>query len=188
MLKIALVGNIASGKSLVSSFLKKNGIKVLSLDEVVHFLYDFDVELQKFLLDEFNSTKRADIAKIVFQDNEKKHKLEQFIFPKITEKMNLFFMDNKSQKFVVVEAPMLFEYKMESYFDKIIFVSSDENIRLERLIKRNNFDRKTAELRISSQISEKFKIKKADYLIYNNSTKDDLEFECKKLITKLNTL
>lgn len=83
---------------------------------------------------------------------------------------------------------MLFESGFNKYFDKIIFVSSDVNIRLDRLIKRNNYSKSYALKRINSQFPESEKIKKADYIIENNSDLDILYKNTIKTIKCLNTL
>ena len=71
---------------------------------------------------------------------------------------------------------------MEDLFDKILFVYTDDNIRLERLMKRNNYTREYAQIRMNSQISQDKKVNKADYVVYNNSTVNDLEEQLIKLL------
>ena len=75
---------------------------------------------------------------------------------------------------VFISVPQLFEAGFEDLFDKIIFIVSDENIRLERLMRRNNFTREDALKRIASQLSDEHKIKKSDIIIENNGTLNEL--------------
>ena len=70
---------------------------------------------------------------------------------------------------------MVFEAKMEDLFDKIILVYSNDNTRKKRLIVRNNYTEKEAELRIHSQMSQAEKINKSDYIIVNDSNIESLE-------------
>ena len=74
---------------------------------------------------------------------------------------------------------------LSNKFDKIIFVSADEDVRLKRLIERNGYDLKYAKIRIASQQKEAEKLKKSDYIIYNNSDLISLQ---KQVISILNQL
>lgn len=188
MLKIAVTGNIASGKSLFENHLKNAGFKVLCLDEVTHFLYENSVILKDFLLRNFNTTKRGEIASVVFKNPEFRQKLEEFIYPLILNEMNNFFDANKDDKFLFVSAAMLFESGFNKYFDKIIFISADENIRTQRLIKRNNLSENEALQRIKSQMKEEDKKSKADFIIDNSSSKEALQGAAEDFIKSLELL
>ena len=188
MLKIALTGNIASGKSAVEECLKNNGFVTLCLDEVTHDIYKNDIHFQNKLIEIFNTKERSEIAKIVFESKNKIKQLEEIIFPIIEKRLYDFLTRNEDKKVVVVVIPMLFEKGFEKYFDKIIFVAANENIRLNRLIIRNNLSYEDAKKRIQFQMKQEDKIKLSDYIIENNGTKEDLIKECKNLIKEINTL
>ena len=97
--------------------------------------------------------------------------LESVIHPKIKE-----FIENiKTEETVFVSVPQLFEAGMESLFDKIIFISAPVEVRLERLMKRNNLTKEEAMMRINAQMSEEEKIPRCDYVIVNKDTKEKLE-------------
>ena len=83
---------------------------------------------------------------------------------------------------VFVSIPLLFETKQEKTFDKIIFISADKEIRLKRLIERNNYSEEYALTRINSQMDEEEKIKKSDYNIKNNSSLEELEKDIKLIL------
>ena len=74
---------------------------------------------------------------------------------------------------------------MDDLFDKIIFISAPKEIRLQRLIKRNNFDYQTALKRINAQDNESVKIQKSDYLVINDKSIQDLEKEIEKILTNI---
>ena len=188
MLKVAITGNISSGKSAVKNILDELHYKTLCLDEVTEFLYNNSAALKSKLKNEFNSDNKSEIAKFIFDDNKKLKTLENIIYPFIKDEMFAFFSENNKEKIIFVVAPMLFESGFNKYFDKIIFVSSDVNIRLDRLIKRNNYSKSYALKRINSQFPESEKIKKADYVIENNSDLDTLYKNTIKTIKCLNTL
>lgn len=105
--------------------------------------------------------------------------------PQVAVEIKKFYENNKSEKFLFVGIPLLFEAKMEALFDKIIFVYTDDNLRLERLLKRNNYTLEHAKARIKSQISQDEKVKKSDYIINNNS---DIETLKKSVIELLSII
>lgn len=187
MKKIAITGNIASGKTIVENYFKELGYKTLCLDDVTSKLYE-NLHFKKELIKLFNTTDKKEISGLVFSDKTKLKALEALILPLIKEKMFEFFNENNNEKIVFVAAPTLFEAGYEIYFDEIIFVSSNENLRLERLIKRNNLSQNEALNKINSQIKEEFKIKKCSKILTNNSTKEEFLNQIIKLKEELSTL
>lgn len=178
MKKIAITGNIASGKSQVEKILLSMGFKVIDTDKINHFILASDInavnEIKNAfknddILDENGKLSREKLGKIIFSSKLKKVELEDILHKRIFEKINDFYNQNKNESIVFVSIPLLFEIKQEKNFDKIIFISADEDVRLRRLIKRNNYSENYAKIRINSQEKEESKIIKSDYVIYNNS-------------------
>ena len=167
MIKIGLTGNIASGKSEVENILLKKGFVVVDLDKISHQLLEKDDEIKKKILGEFETLKRTELAKIVFNDLNKKKILENIIYPKLKEYIINIFKINKDKKAVIVSGALIYEAGFQDLFDKIIFIDSKKELRLSRLMKRNNIDKNTALQRINCQ-NDKNKTK-ADVIIENNS-------------------
>jgi len=183
MIKYAITGNIASGKSSVEKVLISMGYKVLDTDLVAHKLLQ---ESSAEIIKRFNGyditeghnknvISRSKLGEIVFSDIKLKKELENIIHPKVKKEINTFFENNKNEDKVFVSIPQLFESKSEKMFDKIILIFTSDNIRLERLKKRNNYSEEYAVKRINSQIPQEDKIQKSDIVIYNNSSIQDLE-------------
>lgn len=192
MIRIALVGNIASGKSTVEKFLtEKYGFSVLDTDKACHFLLEklSAKIIQEFknyeILDENGRLSREKLGKVVFYNEDLKTKLENILYPNLRVEINRYFEEHKSEEIVFVAIPLLFEAKMENLFDKIMFVYCNDEIRLERLIKRNNYTREYAQKRLNSQLSQEEKVEKSDIIIQNNSDKIALEQEIDKALNKL---
>lgn len=192
MIRIALVGNIASGKSTVEKVLtEKYGFSVLDTDKACHFLLEklSAKIIQEFknyeILDENGRLSREKLGKVVFYNEDLKTKLENILYPNLRVEINRYFEDHKSEEIVFVAIPLLFEANMENLFDKIMFVYCNDEIRLERLIKRNNYTREYAQKRLNSQLSQEKKVEKSDIIIQNNSDKIALEQEIDKALNKL---
>lgn len=191
MLKIAISGNIASGKSAVQNILTELGYRVIDTDIIAENLrHKCRDEIVK-LFDEFNITNengqisKDKLAKIIFNDKNQKEKLEKFIHPKIREEIFKFFNMHSDEKFVFVGIPLLFEAGMEKDYDKIIFVHTDDKIRLERLIKRNGYTKEYAQKRIDSQQPQEEKEQKSDFIINNNGSIEELRPQILEILSKL---
>jgi dephospho-CoA kinase len=190
MLKIAITGNIASGKSAVEEIIIKHGYKVFDTDKIAHKILEESTEV----LDEFNGfdittngkIDRKKLGAIVFADNEKLKKLENIIHPQVKNEILKIFTEDYPVVFISV--PQLFEAGFQGLFDKIIFVTADKNIRRERLMKRNNFSKEDVQRRISAQTDEEQKVEQADYVIINNTSREDLEELTIKILDKISNL
>ncbi len=168
MLKIAITGNIGAGKSEVE--------KLLSSEFPV---YDTDKMAHEIL----GNIDRKKLGDEVFKNPEKRKKLEEFVHPKIKEMILDIFEQNFEVVFISV--PLLYETDFHKLFDKVLFIASDEDIRLARIMKRNNFTEEEALVRIKSQLPQEEKIAAADYVIYNNASIEDLEKQVSIFVGKL---
>ena len=183
MIKYAIVGNIASGKSEAENILTDMGYKVLDTDKVAHkLLHTVNEDFKDYDVFENGEIAREKLGKLIFSNTDLKSKLEKKLHPLIREEIKLFFKNNSSEASAFVSIPLLFEANMTDLFDKIIFIFANDNIRLERLIKRNNYSKEYALIRMNSQMKQEEKIKKSDIIIYNNTT---IEYLKKQLIKNL---
>ncbi|MCH2227141.1 MAG: dephospho-CoA kinase [Candidatus Caenarcaniphilales bacterium] len=176
---IGLTGNIGSGKSTVAGIIKEMGIPCISSDEIVHELYAKDTELQKFLIDNFGSLDKKEIARQIFGKTEekitKRKLLESEVHPKVEKYLKNWVQENKKHKLLVNDVPLLFEANLEARFSGIIFIEIDEKLQLSRIQKRNpEMSSDEIQNRINSQMPQKIKKNKSDYIILNNSTLTDL--------------
>lgn len=197
MLKVAITGNIAAGKTAVEEILRKKGYEVLDTDDVSHNLLEnkkvkaqITSEFDGFDILENNQISRHKLGKIVFTDETLRKKLESVLHPLIKKEIGRFFRDCKAngEKIAFVSVPLLFEAKMEKLFEKIVLIHSDTQIRLQRLVKRNNLTIEQAKSRIKIQMPQDEKLKLSDYVIYNNKSTKDLELSINSLENALGLL
>ena len=177
---IGLTGGIGSGKSTVLELFKILGVKTYSADESAKKLVNTDPYLINLIKSSFgeniydkgqlNSKK---LSKIVFEDTEKLKLLNSIIHPVVAKDFKLFLNSN-NEDYIVKEAAIIFETKSENNYDKIIFIQSPIEIRIERVINRDNISREEVMKRINNQLDENLIIDKCDYVI-RNENKEDLE-------------
>ena len=187
MIKVAITGNIASGKSVIQNYLISKGYKVIDTDDLAKTVRDENSALiienfKDFDIEENGKISTQKLGNLVFENSKLRKKLDKIIHPLIFEKMEEFFNQNQDENIVFVGIPLLFETHAEKYFDKIIFVQSDNEIRLQRLMARNNLTEKEALNRINSQISQEEKIKNSEFVIYNNGDFNNIYSQIDKIL------
>lgn len=181
MLRIAITGNIASGKSQVEKILSQK-YPVYDTDKITHKILDTITDFYGY--DVFTNGKidRKKLGKLVFSNPDIKKKLENIVHPKIKSELEKIFNKHKFDKFIFISVPLLFEAGFETMFDKIILVTTDETKRLERLINRDRLSKEDALNRIQSQMNEQTKIEKSDFVIKNDSDMDNLITQVENIV------
>lgn len=194
MQKVAITGNIASGKSLVEKILREKNFIVLDTDEVAHkLLKDKDVITEIVAafpgvdIFERSEISRFKLGRLVFNSPTHRRRLENILHPLIADEIENFFikMDKQGEKTVFVAVPLLYETGLEVIFDKVVLIYAEDKIRLERLMNRNNLSAENAKNRLNIQISQDEKLVKADYVIFNNKTIKELQTELDALVQLL---
>lgn len=190
MISIAIVGNIASGKSTVENVLRKKGYKVFDSDIIAHeVLEDLSDKIfeafKDYDISENGRISRQKLGALVFDDKNLKEKLENIIHPEIKVRIKKIFEENKLEKYIFVSIPLLFEVGWRNLFDKILFIYTEDKIRLNRLMQRNNFTKDEALARIKSQLPQEEKVKVSDFIINNNHSIDVLQKYIERFIIQL---
>lgn len=193
MIKIAITGNIAAGKSVVEKFLKDLNYPVIDTDKIVHDLFKNSQELNIQLHDAFGQydiysdgiINRKKLAKVVFSDKKLLKRLEENTHPFIIDEVLKFFEKHSNENFTFVAVPLLYEVNWLYLFDKVIMIAADDEIRMHRLMYRRNLSQEDALKRMNAQISQEEKIKFADFVIYNNTNYIDLSKQINEVLCKL---
>ena len=186
-INIGLTGKIASGKSLALETYKELGAATLSSDAIVKELYkreDIATLIEKTLKMKFSGklVNTDELRNHLLLNPKDKKKLEKIIHP-LVEKEIINFLSTEKNDIRVVEVPLLFESKMDHYFDTIVVIDIDPRIQLERLMSR---DKEKAlylqEINKTNKIDENKN--KATYLISNNKDIKSFKTEIKKTFTQ----
>ena len=192
---VGITGIIGSGKSTVATRFEKLGNAVFNSDETAREITQESETLQdiqqQFGVDILNSSGQLDrekMAQLVFQDPAQLKKLNQIIHPRVRAKMWEFVkkgQNDSSIKLILVDSPLIYETDLHKYLDFILVVAAPEEICIERVKKRNNLSRKKIIERISQQIPLEEKIKKADFVIYNEKNVSDLTEQVENIYRKI---
>lgn len=186
--KIGVTGGIASGKSLVCSFLREFGIPVISADEIVKELQKdayYLMKIKELFGDEVfdgENLNRKKLANIIFSDENKRKLLNKLLHPPVLLEIKKRMESLKDHKIIAVEVPLLFEVGIEDWFDEIWVVYIPKDLQVKRIIERDNITEEEALLRINSQISLENKVKRANYVIYNDK---DIEYTKKQVENRI---
>lgn len=186
---IGLTGPTGAGKSCLRVIAEDLGFKVIDCDIIARKATEKGADSLKALVKVFGddilesdgSLNRKALAKKAFATKENTELLNKTIFPFITELVKKEITCDK----VILDAPTLFESGINSMCDTVIAVTAEKEIRLDRIIKRDNIDKESALLRINAGKTDDFYLKNADYLIYNNGENNVFALEFKEILTKI---
>jgi dephospho-CoA kinase len=178
MLRIGITGGIGTGKTTVCKMFEKLGVPVYYADDRAKWINNNDTEVITALKSTFGEDiyqngilNRSKLGEIVFSDKEKLEKLNTIVHPVVFRDAEQWQQEKQKAGFyyTLKEAALLFETGSYKQLDKIIVVSAMENIRIERVMKRDNLSREEVLKRISKQMPQSEKEKAADFIIENSS-------------------
>jgi len=174
MIVIGLTGGIGSGKSTITKYLKNKRIPVFDSDYEVGLLYKNKnkdlIAVIKKITDTNQIIKKSKINKkllgdIVFNNKKKLKFLEKVIFNKLDKKRKIFLKKNKNKKLVVLDAPLLFENKINKICNYVILAKAPLKTRIRRILKRPGMTKLKAKKIISRQMGDNKKTKLANFIV-----------------------
>lgn len=177
MKKIGITGNIGSGKSYVCKMFENLGIPVFYSDDETKKLY-LVPSVKTLIINRFgnevyfeNGTlNRKLLSYHLFKNEEAMKFIESVLYPALNQHFDEW-CEQQTTPYVLYESAILFEKNYEKFFDKIIFVSAAESIRLQRVMKRDDCSEENVRSRMRLQLNEETKISRADFVIYNDGIK-----------------
>lgn len=191
---IGITGSSGSGKSTVSKVLEKElKAKAIYADDIVKQMQQkgtkyFEKIVETFGKDvtqEDGTLNRKKLAEIIFQDKAKKEKLDNLTYKYVVEEIKKQ-VNNSKENYVIIDAPLLIESKLNEICDGVIAVISKKEEQIKRICKRDNIEENRAKLRLDAQKNNQFYQIYADYIVENNGGNyDKLMGRIRKLVQEL---
>ena len=191
---IGITGSSGSGKSTVTQILEKElKAKSINADEVVKQMqtqsskyFEKIVELfGKEIIQENGSLNRKRLAQIIFQDKAQKEKLDKLTYTYAVKEIKKQ-VNNTQGDYVIIDAPLLIESKLNEICNAVIAVISNKEEQITRICNRDNIEKDDAKLRIEAQKDNEFYKKNADYVVENNGGNyNELMGRIRKLMQEL---
>ncbi|MDA9637449.1 dephospho-CoA kinase [Candidatus Pelagibacter sp.] len=188
MIRIAVVGDICSGKSYIANLF---GYPVFNADLEVAEIYKTNKNCFKKLkknLPKYFSVFPANKMQIInaIENSEKNlKKITKIIHPEVRKKLSIFLEKNKKRKAIILDIPLLLENKLNQKNDVIVFVQSKKSEIVKRLKKRDNFNLNLYNQFKKMQLPLSYKKKKSNHIIKNNFTNKLVKISVKKILKKI---
>ncbi len=175
MIKVGLTGGIGSGKSYVSLIFKEFNIPIYNSDIEAKKLYyrdDVKSEMLKYFGNEvYVSSGEIDkkyLSKLIFSDKKALYKVNEIIHPLVKEHFSAWSKIHYDSAYIIKEAAILFESGAYKQLDKVVVVIAPEELRMRRVLARDNIDKKQIKEKMLSQMAESEMIKRSDFVIIND--------------------
>jgi dephospho-CoA kinase len=191
-LLLGVTGGIASGKTTVVHMLKDLGAYLIDFDVIARQVVEPEKPAWKEIVDYFGrqvlqedgSLDRKSLSEVVFQDMEKRKKLEGFTHPRIFDE---FFKqvneitDGDPDAIILADVPLLIELNTQYMFHKILVVYAPEEMQIERLAARDGISKDQAAHMLKSQLPIDEKVGYADFVIYNDKPLEEVRKQVEEL-------
>lgn len=193
---IGLTGGIGSGKSTVSDILEDMGYHVVDADKLSREACKVGSPLLRLLVKEFgidiiceNGTlDRKKLADLAFADRDGTRRLNELVQTAILVKAMEAFSELRMEGKIDVcffDVPMLFEAGWDKYTDAVWLITAPENVRLSRVVNRDKSRRETVLARMRLQLTDEEKRARADVIIDNSGTEEDLRKNVKAAVAAI---
>ncbi|KQX15487.1 dephospho-CoA kinase [Flavobacterium sp. Root420] len=174
---IGLTGGIGSGKTTIANYFAEMGVPVYIADNGSRAVMQLDHVIKEVknvfgeIVFENDILNRAKLAEIVFNDKEKLAKLNAIVHPAVKRDFEVWLLQHKNYEYVIYEAAILFESGRYKECDFIITVTAPEEIRIDRVLNRDNTTRSQVLSRMQMQWKDEDRISKSNFVINNVNLK-----------------
>lgn len=177
MTRIGITGNIGSGKSTITRIFAALGIPIYYADVQASQLMNTNEIIRNELTKLFGTSiynhdrmlNKQMLGELIFSNDAYRRNVNAIVHPMVAQDFEEWF-SSQDAPYVLKEAALLFESSSNLLLDKVICVAAPFEMRLERVMLRDKRSREQIEAIESKQMSESEKIKKSDYIIYNNDS------------------
>lgn len=193
--KIAITGPLSSGKSTVLDLFREMGAYVLDADKVVHNLFNHRSDIKEKVIRLLgkevigkDGIDRKKVAKLVFEDPLLLSQLETILHPQVRKEVQEKYLEaikEKKWSTFVVEIPLLFETEFPKIFDHTVLIYADEAICFKRFEAKTKHSKNEYDKRMRRQICPKQKIKRVDFVLYNDGSLENLKSAAQKVYTQI---
>ena len=186
MYKLGITGGIGSGKTTVSSLLEERGATVFNADKEAKIRLQNSISLQHKLINLFGKSVTekghlvlSKLAQVAFSSKLNQDLLNGIMWPEVMILIDqeIHHAEKNNTNLFIVDAALIFEANLQNLLDSVLLVSAPEKKRMKRALRRKNLPTSQIQQRMSLQLEEDEKINKADFVIYNETTLEDLESE-----------
>jgi len=178
---IGLTGGIGSGKTTIANYFQEKGVPVYIADEGAKFVMQSENIVKQikttFGEDLFENSilNRTKLAEIVFTDKSKLEQLNNIVHPAVKNDFDLWLLQHKNYEYVIYEAAILFESGSYKDCDIVITVTAPKEVRIERVLKRDNTSREHVLSRMEMQWNDEKRISGSNFVINNDNLKNAKE-------------
>ena len=190
---VGVTGTSGSGKTTLSKILNENeNVKVIDADKVVRemsvpgtkYLEAIKKEFGQEIFLEDGNLNRKLLGNKIYNDNNSREKLNKLTFKYVVTEILNRIENITDRNIVIIDAPLLFEAELDKCCNYVIVLVADKELKIERICKRDNIDRKTAESRLKIQHEDSYYTEKADFIIENNRN-CDLKSEVENILKQI---
>ena len=195
LLAVGLTGNVASGKSTVARIWAEAGVPVVSSDVLAREVVEPGTPGLEEVVEAFGEGVRASdgtldrdaLRRRVFRDPDQRRRLEGLLHPRITELREEWMARQTSAgaELVVAEIPLLFEVGRQGDCDLTVLVDAPEAVRLRRICQQRGLEEEEAYAIMSAQMDPQEKRRRADYVLDNTGSLDELRQGALELLAEL---
>jgi len=192
MIKLGINGGIGSGRTVVSEILSLHGIPVYIADTESKMLTDISPVIRKKLIELFGEDiyngdylNRALLASHIFNDKDKLQAVNNIIHPEVYKHFGEWCAGYSKKRIVAMESAILFESGFNKVVNKTIMVYAPLDVRIRRVMERDNISEEKVLARISSQMPDEKKAELSDFVIVNDDTKS-LLIQVEEILKQLN--
>ena len=174
MVVVGITGGIGSGKTTISNYLKSFGIPLYVADKEAKALMNRSKVIKQKLIQLFGNEAYVDgklnrpfLAKMIFKDKSLLNQMNAIVHPKVASHFKRW-LKKQDAPYILKEAAIIFENNLQSNYDYIITVVANENLRIERILDREDTTREKIKAVINNQWTDSHKKKLSDFVISNN--------------------